>query len=232
MNAIQYILKRRNLNQTNLADMLMMKRENVSKWVRRERTIPAYHQESIEKFLKVPKRFFIDDTRKCKNLTDEEVNELDEFFLKQNFDFEVESMDEQYWIDREVIRRSRQNNIEYDIKVLKKMLEQDIRALEIDEELITEDNLIDGWEANIGFYKRFFEIRRLGKIQEIEWASIMKVLAYMSTDEKYESEEENLVGDIYNVITKYRKQRADETREIMELFGDAWGETRSDMQDQ
>ena len=221
MNAIKYILEKRNMQQKDLeynykdkhGIRRRFKKQAVSKCVLREKKINDATKNKWSEILNVPPEYFMDENDKCREMTDEDLYKLETYLIMNPYKGIME--DEEIYEIAQIQYIERLKDLEYDIKKTLKDIKNDI--YKIGKEIPYEAAELDIIGNKMNFYKQILEIKSSQIIRDDEWGYLFIAINAIKAGKKIESENP-IVKGFYNGIREYREQNKKLTKEIMELF--------------
>lgn len=215
------------MSQSVLASELMCVKQNVSKWVLRERKIAKDSIPELEEKLGVPSRFFVGVDGYCKELNEDEVVELELYLLNEPFGIdESEDVNLRRWIDERRTLEERKKAIYHDIKKLNKDIEEDILSAVQEMPINSEEEWIESVEDSINFYRKTLKLKESHRITDREWTNMWKALSvFLLPEEEHMSlDSDTLAGKLYQVIAADRKAiehaRVEALNDYKEIFGE------------
>lgn len=226
-NALKIILKERKLTQNYLAFHFKCVKQNVSKWVLRERKIPQYSITELEKIFGVPSRYFVGEDGYCKILTDDEKTELEIYLSTEIFQTNgSESEELRRWLEEQRNPEEQRRAFYCDIKKINARIKEDILSNPREETINSYEDWLNCVETNIFFYNRILKLRGSKRITDREWSSIGRALYELLLQDTESSliDSDSLAGKLYQVILEDRermeKKRLEDLKDYKEIFGD------------
>ncbi|MBR2042501.1 MAG: hypothetical protein IJ945_09065 [Oscillospiraceae bacterium] len=221
MNAIKYILEKRNMQQKDLRyryeDDKGIKRhfekQAISKCILRQRKINERTEKVWASLLNVPPEYFIDKNHFCKEMNDEDLYKLETYLIMNPYKGIME--DEGIYEIAQIQYIERLKDLEYDIKKTLKDIKNDI--YKIGKEIPYESAELDIIGNKMNFYKQILEAKSSQIIRDDEWGYLFIAINAIKAGKNIESENPIAKG-FYNGIREYREQNKKLTEEAMRLF--------------
>ena len=232
-NAVKYILHKKNIQCKTLPSIVKGKKRDeryISKVIHRKIKIHEDLQKSWSEALGVDTEYFVDDTGRCKILSNYEIHELDSYLMRKEC---IEIEDELYNLEiveqkpmgiyPKVERELRYHRFEKDVTKLQRIIRKDIFT--VNDEVGSEEANLNALHNNLYFYKNFLKYRKLNPITSDEWECLFKAFAYLLDDAPEEKVKQNsppLVYGLFVIIKKSRElkklKNEKELKELVELF--------------
>lgn len=222
-NSIKYILKIRGMQHKELC-FDTMQRQYVSRYINRQRKIPEYVQEKWEKIMRVPSKYFVDEKRFCKELSLDDKQRLEDYLLSQQFS-DTENDEWGWMMSRERQRAERMQYIQYELKRIKKQVEEDVYSVP-DVADPMEEYVIDNIESNLQFYNRFLTLKSSNKISNEDWNGVFRAMSYFIMNQVEEDDivEDEFVKEVYAAIKKRKQKISQQQLEGENFYKEIWGE--------
>lgn len=222
VNSLKYILAKKKMSQTELADAINYSKQQISKVIYHQRKVSDELQEKISEELNVPSSFFVDENRYCRLLTDDEVEELDMYFIKMDLEVDTKNQDLKLCLSQEQIKRERYLHIKSQTRKILKGISKDIDTPRTDDEIDSEDEYLGHIESNLLFYEKFVKLRNNFKIDSREWDDLWLALTLLTMSEENVDvlSVKPVVAELYKVLLKERKRIREEDKNFLEEFFD------------
>jgi len=210
VNAIRYILHKRNMQQKDLITKRIIK-QSISKYINKERRIPDYAYKTFEQILNIPHEFFVDNNGYCKELGEKEIYDID-YYIETNPLPNTAIVSDYESLERKAL-------LEKGTKVCLRKIKTDIYDTRIID-IKSQATALNTCEANLSTYNNFLRLHKSNVLSPDEWRNIFKGISYLID---YATQDEindgnNLSHYIYDAIIKYRKERIESNNELIELF--------------
>lgn len=177
MIGLEYVLKLWDTTQTELANKLELKQQNIDAWVKGKRNIPKKHLPKLEEIFNIPKVFFQKELLDKDKLTIQQLKIKNELIT---YDYEYKEFNEE--LKEEVTVYCSQVDPEQELQDHLLQLKKDILILhENIDKTIGEINLYESNNESIEMleiYKIFVEVIKKGKIKNKVIKNILKGMKY------------------------------------------------------
>lgn len=87
---LEYIIEMRGYTQASISNIWGNNRQLMNKWITEERKVPVDYIPKLEKLLKIPREYWLDDNRKCLPYTDEQKDKIFQYELKRKWTYDGE----------------------------------------------------------------------------------------------------------------------------------------------
>ncbi len=238
--ALKFILEKRGWTQSRLAKDMNISKQSVTRWVKQKKPIHDSYIRYIEENLKVKRRFFVDGRRYCKLLTDEDKFELEDYFMRQEFEQPTSTASKHKYYNNldnlsktELIHREQQHEAymlafrekkaESKIQKLTTKIKENIKNIDIKSGVDSTSGYLDLLESNIVFYERLLHLRKGKQITEQEWEYIFKAL-FMLTSKESNIQTDEVSSGIFNILKENRNRIEQKRQEDIEFYKEYFGE--------